>query len=387
MTAASDPLDALARACYRRLAVSGAPLFDVAEAERVAPILYYWFLRRGYPGSVSASDRQRFRAAYYRSAGRNVELLSALADVASVLNEHDIPSVAFKGADLSKRLYPNVALRPMGDLDVYVSPENAERAELALAGSGFRPWSPDMTPGLSRRIRHARLYVGGRDESISVDLHWSLVGHGGDARAPERDWIDEHTRPSGSSWRCLSETAHLLYLAAHMKLQHYDEPIPLLWLVDFQLLAASGKVDWSVLFADGERFGWTEAVRASAFDVRERLGVTLPSPLDEVARAPSSTLHRDGARHEPERVLNELATLGWAGRLALVRAYVLPSASYLRYRYPAASLLPSWARWAYWPLAYSKRWGEVTRKGLGLAARALAPRARTRPLLAGRETC
>ena len=334
--------------------------------------------RRGFRGA----ERQKFQKAYYDSAGRNVELLSALSEVASVLGKHDIACIAFKGADLAKRLYPNVALRPMGDVDVYVSTQDADRAEEVLAKLGYRPWSPDMTPGLSRRIRHARLYVGGPQGAMSIDLHWSLIGHGEDARAPERDWIDRHTRRSGEPWQCLSETAHLLYLAAHMKLQHYDEEIPLLWLLDFHGLATSGDIDWDELFDDGARFGWTDAVRACAFDARERLGATLPPPLERVAAATGATLHRKGARYEPERVWNEFRTLPWSGRLALARACALPSPSYVRFRYAPTRFLPTWA----WPLGYLKRWCMMFSKAFILVARTLKRGARARPLLAPRET-
>ena len=383
MTADNDSFDSLVRSWSEGLALGGTSLFHSAEAERLSPLLYYEYLRHGWPDGISEAERQEFRKAYYGSAGRNVELLNALFEVASVLVEHDIACIAFKGADLAKRLYPNVALRPMGDVDVYVSPPDAERAEEVLANVGYRPWSPDMTPGLSRRIRHARLYAGGPNEAMSIDLHWSLVGHGEDARAPERDWIDRHTRRSGEPWQRLSETAHLLYLAAHMKLQHYDEGIPLLWLLDFHRLATSGDIDWDELFDDGARFGWTDAVRACAFDVRERLGATLPPPLERVAAVMDQTLHRKGARSEPERVWNEFRMLPWSGRLALARASVLPSPSYVRFRYTPTRFLPAWA----WPLGYLKRWCTMVFKAFALELRTLERRVWARPLLASRENC
>ena len=383
MTTKSDSFDSLIQSVADGLALRATSLFDAAEAERVSPLFYYGFLRHGWPERVTEADRRKFRKAYYDSAGRNVELLSALSEVASALSKHDIACIAFKGADLAKRLYPNVALRPMGDVDVYVSPQDAERAEEVLTKLGFRPWSPDMTPGLSRRVRHARLYVGGRQFAMSIDLHWSLVGHSEDARAPEREWIDRHTRRCGEPWQCLSETAHLLYLTAHMKLQHYDEEIPLLWLLDFHWLATSGDIHWNELFDDGARFGWTDAIRACAFDARERLGSTLPPALERIAAPMTRALHRKGARNEPERVWNELRTLPWSGRLALARAYVLPSPSYVRFRYAPTRFVPAWA----WPLGYLKRWTAMVFKAFALATRTLKRGDRTRPLLARRKTC
>jgi hypothetical protein len=371
-------LDSVVRSCATRLAELGTNLFEAAEAERLSPLLYDSFHRHGWPESVSEAERRNFRKAYYVIAGHNVELLNALSEVALALRERAIRCVVFKGADLIQRIYPNVALRPMGDVDIYVPPDCAETAESVLSTLGYRPFCPDMTKGLSQRVRHARLYVGGPNDATSIDLHWSLVGHGDDARAPDLNWVRANVlSQEGEPWMRLSETAHLLYLAAHMKLQHYDEEIPLLWLVDFHLLATGGAIDWDQLWLDARRLGWSEAVSAVAFDVRERLGVALPEPLERIAKTPKSRLHRRGSRNEPERVLNELRALDGWGRLALLRAYVLPSPAYIRFRYPTLSC----------PLGYAKRWSTILAKTGAVVGRALRRQSEPRPLLGSRETC
>ena len=173
-----------------------------------------------------------------------------------------------------------------------------------------------------------------------------------------------------------------------MKLQHYDEEIPLLWLVDFTLLASSPSMDWEVLFADARALGWSDAVAATARDVQRRLGVDLPEPLAQFTDSrpllpQTAELHRRDGRDQPERVLNELTTLPWHARWALLRALVLPSVSYMRFRYPR---LPRWA----WPLAYPLRWAKFATKSAALAARYagrfVRREARTQPLLAPRQS-
>ena len=138
--------------------------------------------------------------------------------------------VAIKGIDLARRVYPNVATRPMHDIDVWVSDERLSDAERALAVLGYRPAMPEMSKKLTRLVKHARLYVGGPRDSVGIDLHWSLVGNENDRRAPSLAWFRERASAT------LEPTAHLLYLAAHMKLQHYDDALPLIWLavVEFE---------------------------------------------------------------------------------------------------------------------------------------------------------
>ncbi len=325
-----------------------------AVAERVAPLLYF----RERSGASLL-----LRKAYYESAARNVVLLDALDELMEALAFRGVRPVVLKGADFARHLYSLPALRPMGDLDLWVSPGDVAAAESVLGSLGYRPGVPEMSPGLTRRTRHARLYVGGAREDVGIDLHWSLVGHDTDRRAPSLDWFRERSKDSK-----LDATAALLYLAAHMKLQHYDERPPLIWLSDFYLLSRLPEVDWGALFDAARCFRWERALSATADDVARRLGLELPPEL--AARARSVEMVLPERKGGPERAWNELRTLSFWGRAALLKAYLFPSPSYLRFRYRPR---PSWA----WPLYYPARWARLLASALSLAVKARS----TRPLL------
>ena len=330
---------------------------ETAAAERVAPLLYFGALEGAGPA---------LRKAYYESAARNLLLFEALDELTAAIVSRGVRPVLLKGADFARTLYPSAALRPMSDLDLWVSPEEVARAESALASLGYRPGVPEMTPGLARAIRHARLYVGGARGDVAIDLHWSLVGHDTDRRAPSLDWFRERCVASRASR--LDATASLLYLAAHMKLQHYDERLPLIWLSDFYLLSLQPDVEWEALFTAARSFHWEAALAATAADVSARLGLELPSPLAAYARTASMVVpeHKGG----PERAWNELSTLSFRGRAALLKAYLFPSPSYVRFRYRPR---PVWT----WPLCYPVRWARLLASAASLAVK---PR-RSRPLL------
>jgi Uncharacterised nucleotidyltransferase len=332
---------------------------DQALAEQVAPLLYYASPRTARPS---------FRRAYYETAARNVVLLDALEEVTSRLGATGVRPIVLKGADLATSLYPNIALRPMSDVDLWIAPGEVGAAEETLRSLGYRPGCPEMTPGLARSVKHARLYVAGVGDSIAVDLHWSLVGHDQDRRAPEPSWFREHAQGMGMR---LDATAHLLYLAAHMKLQHYDEAPSLLWLCDFYLLAHQKGVRWDDLLDRARSFGWTRALSATAAEVEDRLGLDLPEPLAALAtEAEPARCEPPNRKGGPERAWNELSTLDWRGRAALIRAYVAPSPSYIRFRYRPR---PAWI----WPLYYPLRWASL----LGALGALALPKRRCRPLM------
>ena len=144
---------------------------ETAAAERIAPLLYF---------GASEGAPPVLRKAYYESAARNLLLLDALDEVTASLVSRGVRPVLLKGADFATSLYPSAALRPMSDLDLWVAPEEVTRAESVLASLGYRPALPEMTRGLARAIRHARLYVSGTRGDVAIDLHWSLVGHDSD---------------------------------------------------------------------------------------------------------------------------------------------------------------------------------------------------------------
>ena len=381
-TVPSGGLDAVAVRLAERIGSNG-DFLERALNERIAPLLYYELHER-WPSCVPEAARSGLRHAYYRSAAHNLEHLDTLASAARALASEGIRSVAFKGAVLAERLYESLGERPMGDVDLYVSPTEAERAEQTLERAGFRPWCPDMTYGLSRRIRHARLYVGGANDAQSLDLHWSLVGHADDRRAPERDWVESNVEDvPARSYSRLNDSAHLLYAAAHMKLQHYDEAIPLLWLVDLYQLAWRVSLESDAWRNDAERMGWDGALRAALRDVRSELDVDLPDELQAFASerrtasvlSESDGLHQPDARTRPERVWNELRTMSWRSKLSLARALVLPSPDYLRFRYRPQ---PTWT----WPLCYFRRWWDIARNVIGVARGKLARSESPKPLLA-----
>ena len=327
---------------------------ETATAERVAPLLYFGSRGAGSPA---------LRRVYYESAARNVLLFDALDELTAALASRGVRPVLLKGADFATSLYPSAALRPMSDLDLWVAPEEVTLAESALASLGYRPGAPDMTPGLTRAIRHARLYVSEARDDIAIDLHWSLVGHDTDRRAPSLDWFRSRTRHSR-----LDPTASLLYLAAHMKLQHYDERIPLIWLSDFYLLSQRPEMEWEALFTAARSFRWETGLAATAAEVSARLGLELSPPLAAYARTTPMAIpeHKGG----PERAWNELVALYFGGRAALVKAFFFPCPSYVRFRYRPR---PGWT----WPLCYPKRWAQTL---LSAASLAVKPR-RSRPLL------
>ena len=63
------------------------------------------------------------RSIYYNSAARNMRLYKQLENFLDKFATEKIPVIMLKGAHLAWTVYPNMALRPMADVDLLVRNE------------------------------------------------------------------------------------------------------------------------------------------------------------------------------------------------------------------------------------------------------------------------
>jgi hypothetical protein len=350
-------------------------LVEGAERQRVAPLLYQQLQSSGWPEAPPHVARQ-LRSAYYHSSGLNLMLFEELGRVlgALAIQANEPKVVLLKGAALASTLYRNIALRPMSDIDLLVPRERMDAAVGALRSLGYRDYSPEMAPGLAEVTHYHAAMHGGPHGQVGVELHWGLISGESDWRSPSLSWFWSETEPwnweSPTAGRLealqLKPTPHLLYLAAHLLLQHGSAGAQLVWYYDLHLLLRDwgSRVEWEALRRRASEFRWTAALRGALEATRELFGTTLPpgfvESLDVAGDSAASRLVQSKAdpMKRGARVWLELGSLDWSGRARLVRSILWPSADYMRWRYAPR---PAWA----WPLYYPYRLGVVLAELLG----------------------
>jgi Uncharacterised nucleotidyltransferase len=213
VTAVAHPLAMALRDTFRTPAVgpmSLAPeLFRSAEVTGLEALLLRH--REDVP-----SGTERFQS---------LELLRRerwLASVFKALKAHGIQAVTFKGWALA-RLYGRPGLRPVGDVDLVVRPEDLAHARTVLAG-----------------------FEGGTDVDLQSDLSRYLPD-----RSPEALLAsDETVEVDGGRIRVLRPADHLRLVCLHQL--HHGSWRPL-WLCDVAVLLESLPED----------FSWVECLRGS----------------------------------------------------------------------------------------------------------------------------
>ena len=141
-------------------------------------------LRRAPPSAASRPEmglrakEAQARRMTYTTAARNILLYHELAGVLNALADAGVPTILLKGAALASTVYPNIAHRPMGDLDLLVRPQDLEPARRILEAAGYRfvpepeerfkPFDTQFTGELGFRREIGRM-------GVLIELHWEIV--------------------------------------------------------------------------------------------------------------------------------------------------------------------------------------------------------------------
>lgn len=226
--------------------------------------------------------------------GATVGLLrrqAVLRRLTQALDAAGIPFVVLKGAALAHLAYPEPALRPMGDIDIWTAPEFLDRAAQVLVQVGI-PYSSRMQ---ARRATAKPLeqdtsrVLEDAGTSVVVELHgvvrsmlavapaWAGPAW---ARAAPRDL-------GGISARVLHAEDMLTHLAVHTS-DHHRFEMGLRPLLDIALwLEREGKAcDWSALAGRWRRDGGLTWISLSLALGKELLAAPVPAGFFESLTPP-----------------------------------------------------------------------------------------------------
>jgi hypothetical protein len=111
-------------------------LLDQAEAQGVAPLVNAHLSSHVEEVPLFFMRGLRFLCLRHRQA--NAAFMQGLYEVLSLLADAGISSLVLKGAALCHTVYPEIALRPMRDIDLLLSEEDVYHGHELLLNNGFQ---------------------------------------------------------------------------------------------------------------------------------------------------------------------------------------------------------------------------------------------------------
>lgn len=324
------------------------------------PMLHWRDGQMGAKWPVPDRVRAAWKLAYREAAIRSLEFQRALRQLAAILGQSDIPFIALKGSWLAWHAYPEAALRPMRDIDLWVPDHlalHAYQAVLAAGGTsdlvGFG--TPETALTETKTLPPIRCPWG----NITLEIHVDITDfRSTDTKSPpttaQTDLLADSVleEVGGYPIRYLSPTDTLLHLMVHSALDHEFNNGPAIF-DDIAFLVTRHEVDWARLWQRAEMQGWRrgcELVLAAAVYQQGPLPVVGPDggtlaveqELIEVALALSlqSSDHRSTIT-----VLGERGWQRFLGRL-------VPRRARLAAMMGVASDNPlAWVMWPVWLVA------------------------------------
>lgn len=214
-----------------------------------------------------------------------------------------IPYVVLKGAALAFLAYPAPALRPMGDLDLWIRPDDIDHAVSVAASVGlfdssrYRARTPTFEdPRAATRVLEAH------DFPLVVEVHTVLRSLAG----LSEEWLDrawsrrERCRFGTLEGSVLHPSDMLTHLVVHASRHHHFEA-GFRPLVDVRLWleAAGDRIDWELLLGEWERERVTVWALVTLVLAHELVAAPLPSRVREaVGRLPAFEVVSAAARDQ-----------------------------------------------------------------------------------------
>lgn len=353
---------------------------DLARSQGVTPLLRHAAHQLGQeiPGEASAA----LDGAYFAVARDNTLRFDALGAILAPLEDRGIPVLLLKGAALCETIYENIALRPMGDVDMLIPIDQLPVCRQILIDQGFVCTEAELAPGSQAEFRNQQAFVRREPSPLMIELHWHVVDVPYYMHRIPVEWFWDRALPRplhGHRVHTLNPDTEMLYLAAHLALHHRFHGFR--WFVDLAWLIHRQPLDWEAIVDTAAEQEWLLVLR----ETLERLAAHWPSlPLGEAlgllhARAPSSTEQRlfRLLTAEPRMPLLDFYTdllclPGWGDRLRFLWLNLFPQSEYMvrRYSIRRRAALPYW---------YLVRLGDGLGKALRTLPQALRLSRRSRP--------
>ena len=214
-------------------------LVRLAIEQGVAPLLAVRTRQMRLP----VGARERLESIYSANSIRNLRLAAEESRISAVLAGAGLRHWPLKGPGLSERLYGDIGVRQVADVDLLVEPASLARTDALLAGLGYARQTSGRIENLARA--QELLYVrNGATPAIYLDLHQRLLPY------VKRDPLAASVFAAGMTRENL-----LLYLCANQITHRFAR---LRYLCDVAAFVGreGAAVDWEALLGLARRMPW-----------------------------------------------------------------------------------------------------------------------------------
>jgi hypothetical protein len=255
VTLSSDSANRLRALSVELSADEWRQVIHFAETEGMSALVFHHMAQLGLLTSAPANVTASLAASYQQALVTNSSLLRAQQAIISTLSSNGIQAIPLKGPSLALRLYGNLGLRPINDIDLLIRRRDIARLDQILQRHGYHPLGARAKWMGYAALLHADLAYRA-PQGAKIEMHWELT-HQPIYRIGLRAnsaWVRTRILTlMGNNMPCLDAADELRFLCLHCTVDHrltMGHPmelarIRLIWLVDIAQLIQSLPADWS----------------------------------------------------------------------------------------------------------------------------------------------
>ena len=203
----------------------------------------------GMESQIPKGALEQLEELYQTSSYRNQKLYQTIGEIVRELDQAGVQVMGLKDVQLAKGVYPDPALRPMGDIDLLIHPQDYEVAADCMFRLGFIREPFDRIPYILKYAwgHHFRR----PDDNIYVDMQWNVMQIEWDVYKEgsfdfeiERMWKNAEKIAVGDYHILVPKLEDMLFhLCIHLDGHHFSE---LILLCDIYELIKQNEftIDW-----------------------------------------------------------------------------------------------------------------------------------------------
>jgi hypothetical protein len=234
-------------------------LENLSLSHSVLPLVYQRLNQIAAP-EIPAPVLERMNRHTLGIVSQNLRLTNQALRIVGQLEEHEIPSIIFKGPVWEIRAYKDLAFRRYDDIDILIQPKHL-RLVLDLLGTvGFQPELPDIGPEVFILMNIGYSLNFSNADRMQIEIHWGLS-------ETCVKWPLQHSdywsgiipfSLQGRTIHVLDPQIDLLYMCIHGTNHKWSS---LKWITDLIWFTHNNPgFDWETLLAKATKLGFRRIV-------------------------------------------------------------------------------------------------------------------------------
>ncbi len=259
---------------------------ESAQQEGVSAVLFHNITSHRLDDLVPQAHFMVLSDHYHATLKRNLSIIGALRDVLAAFQQDGIPCIVLKGIALAERIYPNIAMRGMSDVDILIKKDDLFKVDDYLSSLGYA--SRDSTA--AKAIHNPAGYLASMEyrrndpSPLNLHVHWHPVNTSVPAATfveridINRLWERAATTSVADSLAFTLCPEHLvIYLCEHaLRIGHSFDRLILVCDIFYAIKAFESVIDWDFLIEESRRFNLSRFVYHGLSIVRHHTSSGIP---------------------------------------------------------------------------------------------------------------